>query len=86
MPRNVAMDVASMQAQARYWQAVADRGRNDAKGKGKAYHNHGSGQGRGGGKGRGNAQKDRGRGRGAANLTPFNPGKRERSARRHDQA
>jgi len=67
VPRNVAMDVASMQAQARYWQAVADRGRNDAKakgkGKGKSYH-----------KGKGKA----------ANLTRFNPGKRERSARRHD--
>ena len=35
LPRNVAMDVESMQAQARYWQAVADRGRNEAKAKGK---------------------------------------------------
>jgi len=55
LPRNVAMDVESMQAQARYWQAVADRdrGRNEAKAKakGKGKPNH---------KGKGKA----------ANLTP----------------
>ena len=57
------MDVAQMQAQARYWQAIADRGRNEqaAKAKGKGYP-YGQGQGQGTYKG--------GKGKPQANLTP----------------
>ena len=56
------MDVAQMQAQARYWQAIADRGRNEqaAKAKGKGYpYCQGQGQG-----------KYKGKGKPQANLTP----------------
>jgi len=67
LPRNVAMDVESMQAQARYWQAVADRGRNEQKGKGKGKTPGKTGKPRHkskGGKGANLTPRDRSRGGG----------------------
>jgi len=63
LSKDVAMDVAQMQAQARYWQAIADRGRNEqaAKAKGKGYPFV---QGQGQGKYKG------GKGKPQATLTP----------------
>jgi len=65
LSKDVAMDVAQMQAQARYWQAIADRGRNEqaAKAKGKGYP-YVQGQGQGQGKYKG------GKGKPQATLTP----------------